>query len=460
MRLTEWFRSTYFRFAVLLAVTFVVAYAMAAWVALGVIGSDLDSRVEQAAELAAERFEDAFERGGEAELVRAVETRSASADPDDEVYWLGRRDGELIAGRPVKAPLLLMPGNVGGSEINADTGDRYRLATRDIGDTRLIVAFSFEEPDAILHSVIGAFALASLASFLIAGLVGTFVGHRAQARLDRIADTLRRVALGDMKARVPLRNAHDDLGRLSLAVNDGLSQLENTVDGIRQVSTDIAHDLRTPINRLEITLERMRDVTHDAAALNGLADDANAQAKQIATTFDALLRIAQIEAGARKSRFQAVSLAEIAERLHEAYTPVAEEAGQAFEIVHRSQAGDLVLGDSDLLTQLFANLVENAIRHCPAHATIQIETGTGLNGVWINVRDNGPGIPQGERDRVLRRFYRVEKSRTTPGSGLGLALVKAISDLHGARLSLADNKPGLSVRLDFAPFDRALIHAS
>jgi signal transduction histidine kinase len=460
VRLTEYSRSTYFRFAVLLAATFLLAYALAAWVALRVISADLDSRVEQAAELTAERLEDAFERGGEEELVRAIETRSASADPDDEVYWLGRDDGEMIAGRPVNAPLSLMPGNVGGSEINADIGDRYRIATRDIGDTRLIVAFSFEEPDAILHSVIGAFALASLTSFLIAGMVGTFVAQRAQGRLTRIADTLRRVARGDMKARVPHVSARDDLGRLSLAVNDGLEQLENTVDGIRQVSTDIAHDLRTPINRLEITLERMRDVTHDTAALNGLADDANAQAKQIATTFDALLRIAEIEAGARKSRFQAVSLSEIAERLHEAYTPVAEEAGMTFDIIRSPQSGDLVLGDRYLLTQLFANLIENAIRHCPTNSTIQIETGTGLNGVWINVRDNGPGIAKDERDRVLRRFYRVEKSRTTPGSGLGLALVKAISDLHGARLSLDDNMPGLRVRLDFAPFDRALVHAS
>jgi signal transduction histidine kinase len=249
-----------------------------------------------------------------------------------------------------------------------------------------------------------------------------------------------------------LSGSGDDLDRLSTRINDALAQLETTVEGIRQVSVDIAHDLRTPISRLGIRLEELLAEARGQPALSQRLETASAEIRQITATFDSLLRIAQIEAGARKSRFQPVALPDIGASLYEAYLPVAEERQQRLEFKIATAAPALVHGDRDLLTQLFANLIENALKHCAAGASIRLEVGSRDGLICMSVADNGPGIPAGERRNVTRRFYRLDKSRQSPGSGLGLALVKAISDLHGAALTLDDNGPGLVVKLTFEPY--------
>ena len=217
---------------------------------------------------------------------------------------------------------------------------------------------------------------------------------------------------------------------------------------MRQVSVDIAHDLKTPLNRLAISvysaIEAERaDIPHIEELLR-----AETEIRQINDTFDALLRIAQIEAGARRSRFAEVALAPMLLDLVDAYSAVAEDNGQNLGIEMPSNLGKVV-GDRPLLTQLFANLIENAIRHCPKDAQIAIQGKVAGGKVIIEVSDDGPGIPEREYEAVFRRLYRVERSRTTPGSGLGLSMVKAIADLHGAKVSLADNRPGLRVIVEF-----------
>jgi signal transduction histidine kinase len=261
---------------------------------------------------------------------------------------------------------------------------------------------------------------------------------------------------GEMAARVPTKGSGDDLDRLSEDINDALSQLETTVDGIRQVTNDIAHDLRAPINRLGILLEQARSNSHNNKKYKDFLDDAAGEIQGVKSIFDALLRIAQIEAGARKSRFSPVSPHEIASAVYEAYSPVAEEHGQSLVIDSGPDSDVLIHGDKDLLTQLLANLIENAIGHCGSSALIRLEINRDLQGVRLSVRDNGPGIEADQRDRVLTRFFRLDKARNMPGSGLGLALVKAIAELHGAILTLKDNHPGLAVHVVFPVIDEAI----
>jgi signal transduction histidine kinase len=236
---------------------------------------------------------------------------------------------------------------------------------------------------------------------------------------------------------------------MALAVNGLLDRVAALIETIRQITVDAAHDLKTPLTRLRYRLAEAEE-SPDPADVKAIVHSAGADAEQIVATFDALLRIAQIEAGASRARFARVDLSDVLETVADAYGPDVEEAGQHLE--SRVAASLLVNGDRELLIQAFANLVENAIRHAGPNATIAIEALRGPS-VQGSVSDNGPGVPQAERQRILLRFVRLDASRSTAGTGLGLSLVKAIADLHGASLVLSDNRPGLRVTMTFPPLD-------
>jgi signal transduction histidine kinase len=448
VRPADLLQSSAFRFAVALTAVFVAAYTCAGLVAFQAISADLDEQVAEAVELTAEAFADRYRSDGKEGLVAAVTAHAVRVEPDDELIWLGDGAGEVLAGRPLLDGMSLATGDATGAALAADEHDRYRLAVRDLGDLRLVVARSYEDSDDIRESVLGAFAWATLLILLIAGVSGLLLAVRGQKRIKAITSTLQAVSHGEMTARVPASDSGDDLDRLSLSINDALSQLETTVDGIRQVTNDIAHDLRTPLTRLGISLERAQEDA-DGAVVRTQLEAASAEVRRLTGTFDALLSIAQIEAGAGKSRFTTVELHEIATSLHETYQPIAGEREQSLLLDWMPKTEALVHGDRELLTQLYANLIENAIRHCPPCSSIRIAAESGAEGVWMGVEDDGPGIPEHVREKALQRFYRLEKARNTPGTGLGLALVKAIADLHGAVLTLSDNAPGLSVGLMF-----------
>lgn len=453
MRVTDLTRSTPFRLAVTLTASFLVAYAVAAIFTLRALRVDLDERVVEEVEMTSTGLAGLYRAGGRQALFQAIEVREATVDAEDEVIWLGTSAGLRLMGAPLATPMSLGPRDVAGGVLAADVDDRYRIAVRDLDDVRLIVALSYEDSDEIGEAVRTAFGWATVFVMFLAVTVAALLTQRGQLRIDVIASTLQSVSRGHMNVRVPVSGSGDDLDRVSVGINDALGQLESTVDGIRQVSTNIAHDLRTPINRLGIQLERMRNEVEGGTKLEEQLEEIAAEIQGISKTFDSLLRIAQIEAGARKTQFAAISLPEIAIALHEAYLLVAEEYGQELVLNLPPMHHAKVYGDRNLLTQLFANLVENAIRHCPRGTTIRMEVSADPKCVWMTVGDDGPGIPTEEQEQVLKRFYRLDKSRRTAGSGLGLAIVKAICDLHGATLSLGDNLPGLAVRLDFPYFD-------
>jgi signal transduction histidine kinase len=214
------------------------------------------------------------------------------------------------------------------------------------------------------------------------------------------------------------------------------------------VTTDIAHDLRTPLTRLRNRLELARRPDADAAVLRAIVDDAYRETDVILDIFAALLRIAQIESGARRAGFTRVDAGEVLDTVLELYRPAAEERQQQLD--EAISPGLMVTGDRELLTQLFANLLENALRHSPPGALVHVAARDSGARIEIAVSDCGPGIPEAMRAKVLQRFFRLEDSRTTPGSGLGLSLASAIVKLHSATMTLADNQPGLCVRVSFA----------
>jgi signal transduction histidine kinase len=251
-----------------------------------------------------------------------------------------------------------------------------------------------------------------------------------------------------MRARIPVRGSGDELDRLAAAINAMLDRISALMENLRQVTSDIAHDLRTPVTHLRSRLERADSDGATAAEYRQALQAAIAKTDDILAQFAALLRIAQIEGGERRAGFAAMALGPLLLHMREMFGAVAEEAGHRLEVDIRQDA--TIRGDRELLVQLFSNLIENAILHTPAgcHITLTLEVKD--DRAIATVRDDGPGVPREEHEKLFRRLYRREASRTRPGYGLGLSLVTAIVELHGAKVEIVElPTPGLCVKLTF-----------
>jgi signal transduction histidine kinase len=287
-----------------------------------------------------------------------------------------------------------------------------------------------------------------LVAILILGFAcGAIVSAITLRRVEKINLTVGDIMNGHFDRRIPLKGTNDEFDRLSRHLNLMLEQIEKLMGGLRQVSIDMAHDLRTPLSRMRQKLEGARNRARTLQDYDQAIDQALSQNDEILETFSALLGIAHLGSGAHRQGFHEVSLSEIFETIEETYAPIAEERHQ---ILFTTIEPDLMIrGDKRLVTQMLVNLVENAIRHSPPGARISMILSHRMFGVTAVITDTGPGVPEAEREKIFQRFYRLETSRTTSGSGLGLSLVSAIADLHGIRISLSDNHPGLRVTLEF-----------
>jgi signal transduction histidine kinase len=327
--------------------------------------------------------------------------------------------------------------------------DQFRNFAGNVGNNRLVIGQSFRETEDLERIALVSFGWASVVIVALGVAGGAWLAGRAQRRLDGIERTMVEVSGGNLAHRIPLQGNGDDIDVVAEHMNRALDRLSGLVEGMRQVSTDIAHDLKTPLNRLKMTVEQAIQQSERGHAAIDLLLEARAEADHINATFEALLRVSQIEAGARKTRFKRVDLSAIIASVAEIYSDVAIDNGQSISLQPTSADLHWVHGDRELLTQMFVNIVENAINHCPAGSAILIGLVVSQYRLSVLIADDGPGIAPEQRELVFRRLYRLDKSRTTPGSGLGLSLVKAIAELHGAMVLLEDNKPGLRVVVQF-----------
>ncbi|WPZ33792.1 HAMP domain-containing sensor histidine kinase [Thalassobaculum sp. OXR-137] len=269
---------------------------------------------------------------------------------------------------------------------------------------------------------------------------------RTERRIVAIGRALDAVAAGDLHRRLPVGSASDDLDRVAQAVNTMLDQLAETMEGLRQVSADVAHELRTPLTRLRTTLQRLEAQTDPLD--RPIAKDALAQIDSINQVFRFMLQIAQIEAGSPRSRFVPIDMADLCRTVEELYEPILEDDGRPFTVDICGCGATWVAGDRDLLIQMIANLLDNALRHTPPGTGVAMRLARQSAGeVLLEVTDRGPGVPESERDKVFRRLYRLERSRGSEGTGLGLSLVAAVVSLHRSTVCLSDNDPGLKVSI-------------
>lgn len=444
------FRSTPFRVSLILGTTFLIALIIAGLVAFTLIERELDQRMDQSITDTFKVITESYGDSDQADLVDSVQSHARSALNHDQVYALVGPDGRIVSGNVAAVPAgtgwLRVPASV--LSIGMPDNGEYRVFVGEIGGNRLLVGSSFDETREIARLTLTTLGWSSVAVLLVVVAIGSVMATRAQRRIDGIGQTMARVGHGELDARIVLRGRGDDIDMLARQVNAALERLGALVEGMRQVSVNIAHDLKTPLNRLAITIESASGAEALSQPIRPHLDQAELEIQQINSTFDALLRIAQIEAGARRARFVPVQLEEVLDKIADAYTDVADEGGQHLAVAYSGPLPEID-GDRELLTQLCANLVENSIRHCPPGTQIQISATRGSDRIVVTFSDDGPGIPPAEHGKVFQRLYRVDKSRTTPGTGLGLSLVKAIADLHSATVELRNREPGLSLSVAF-----------
>jgi signal transduction histidine kinase len=287
-----------------------------------------------------------------------------------------------------------------------------------------------------------------LAFTLCLGLIGgLMMSWSMMRRLDAINQTSRQIMTGELSRRIPTKGTNDEFDQLADNLNAMLEQIEKLMVGVRQVSDNIAHDLRTPLTRLRNRLEQMRLQEPKTDEYDMQLEKSIMEADQLLATFNALLRIAKIESGSHLIRKKPVNLEALVRDASELYEALAEEKNQSLtlKLIPHLQ----VQGDRDLLFQAIVNLLDNAVKYTPSGGKIGITLFKRKDIVEIIVTDTGTGIPIEAHDKVLQRFYRLEISRSTPGNGLGLSLVAAVAMLHHAKLRLEDNAPGLRVVLLF-----------
>lgn len=442
------FRSGAFRLALFFAAVFAVggiALVVAVDAAVSRYAEQVttDTLVTEATRLQSED-----RREGRRAVVDVI--RGATGVEREFRYALTDRGGNRIAGDLPSAPIgwgevkiaeRASPGDPPDATVEMRT---YGVALRDrsllaVGSNSFDVAELRDWLDMVaLWSGFGITLLALGAGYLIAAI---FV-----RRLDRINVAANVVMAGHLSERLPVMGMGPEFDRLSANLNLMLERIEALVIGMRQVSTDIAHDLRTPLTRLRQRLEAIRASpsleTHRQAI-----DDATSQVDEVLGMFRALLRIGSLEAGIGNDRFERVDLGDVLERVALAYQPAIEDQAKALRL---SIEPDIAIeGDAELLAQMFNNLVENALVHTPPHSLITIALHREPEAIIAVVADNGLGIPAAEWTKVLQRFYRLERSRALPGSGLGLSLAAAVARLHHAKLSIADHHPGVAVSVRF-----------
>lgn len=452
MALPRLLRTASFRLTALYLLLFTASAAVLGGIVFLVARSALEQQMAARIETEMVFLRDEFRTGGLNDLLTTVRARDRGTSALE--YLLQDPGGrQLAGGMPVAAALRPGWATIDVSDAREDDGrpERVRVLVSDLGGGLLLAVGDdlsriTEVEEAVATAFLWTVGLAALLG--IGG--GALLSRAFLARVDAIARTAEAIIEGDLTRRIPERGTGDDLDRLAGTLNRMLDRISALMDSLRQVSSDVAHDLRTPLSRLFQRLEDARTHAHSVAEYEAAVEGAMREADGLLETFSALLRIAQVEGASPRAGFREVNISAVAESVVDAYRPDAEEA--AHLLIAEVAPGIVIQGDQELLTQAVANLVENALRHTCAGTLIGVRLSRNCDrGSRLVVEDNGPGVGAEDLPRLVHRFYRGERSRTTSGNGLGLSLVAAVAELHGAALCLEDAAPGLRAILCFAP---------
>jgi signal transduction histidine kinase len=430
-------------YATLLAVSAVILGFIVYWTVQASIDQQMRARIDAEIEI----LKGELRSEGSAELTREIETRINYFGALE--YFLADADGKRLAGN-----LSNLPTTDGWSDIAIPDQQRgkdpkyFRVKTVHLDNGyRLVVGDDLGSKEDIRKAFLGALDWALLAFLVLTLTAGALLSSAFLSRVDAICRTADAIINGDLSSRVPLRGTNDNFDRLSATLNRMLDQIQRLMESLSQVSNDIAHALRTPLGRLRQKLEVAQVNSGANSKCTKTIDAALEETDNILSMFSALLRIAQIESGTRAAGFRHIDLSRLFESVSEAFSAVAEDEGKT--LTAEIAPSVKFWGDGDLISEMLANLLDNAIRHTPRGAHIEVSLIKHGSQLVASVADDGPGVPPLEQERIFRRFYRLERSIGTAGTGLGLSLVAAVAELHGIRFQAADNMPGLRMTLSF-----------
>ncbi|HSB95903.1 MAG TPA: HAMP domain-containing sensor histidine kinase [Spongiibacteraceae bacterium] len=448
MNIKKILASLTFRFMV----AYVAGLSLAVFVVLALLFASYSynyfSEVNKTTHNEALRLEDIYNKGGRAALAEVLAAPQSGRAAQDFLYLLVDKDRNKLSGT-----LHSWPANSYASWLALEYGVSFEgwapgreqliAATVPLRDGEmLLVARDYSDMILFERIIVSVLLRSMIVTIVMGALGGAVVAGRGLQSVDAINRAVQSIMAGDFAKRIELHNSGGDFLTLAININRMLDRIQTLMEGMRQVSDNIAHDLRTPLTRLRNHLASLQarvdgDAQHTVHALLEEADS-------LLATFSALLRIAQVESGNRLSGFSRLDLSVILHDVVELYEPLAME--KQIVVTTEVQAPLPLSGDRDLLFQAFANLLDNAIKYTPEHGAICIRSSGRDGGLLVEVADSGVGISQADRERVFRRFFRVESSRSMqPGNGLGLSLVQAVVNLHRGSIVLGDNSPGLKV---------------
>lgn len=446
-------RTTAFRAALVYTIVFTLVSAAGLAVIYWATATHVQAQVDSRLQLETQLLIRQYQLQAVPALVETIRQRSTEEGGRVIFFYLLEGPGrERIAGQPRRWPEALADefATVPLLEIfpESHSDDPVRvLATTLPGGYRLLVGRDLNEERSLLDKTLWVAGGVTMALFLTALAGSVWLGRQSIRRIDGVNRAAHQIMGGDMARRLPVTGQGNEFDALAREVNAMLDRIEQLMSSLRQVSDNVAHDLRSPLsrlrNRLEVTLLEARSEDEYRQVLEQTIADAD----ELLKTFNALLSIAQAEAGVSREQAAEVDLAVLAEDMADLYGPVAEEGSLTFTC--DIQPCPAVSGNRRLLSQALGNLLDNAIKYTPAGGSVCLSVGVVDGEPTLRVADSGPGIPDDQRERVLERFVRLDSARSTLGNGLGLSLVRAVAALHGARLVLSDNAPGLAVALHF-----------
>jgi signal transduction histidine kinase len=457
------FKSTAVRLSALYILLFAICAATLVFYVTAMSQGLLTQQIREAVQQEVDAVTRAYSTGGMNGLLRTLERRARQ--PGANLYIIAGPSGDILAGNVA----AVQPGvfeETGWTSVPfsyqryADSDrDHPHMAIANIfvldNGLRVLVGRDLGEPERFRVLVRQALAIALAIMGLGAIVIWFGIGRNALKRIDRMSDAGKKIMAGDLSQRLPVGGSGDEFDRLSVSLNTMLERIEKLNEGLRQVSDNIAHDLKTPLTRLRNKATDAldtRDEDQRRTALEGII----AESDQLIRTFNALLMISRVEAGSVVAEMSTIELSSIVADSAELHEPVAEEAG--LTLTSSIEQGISVQGNRELIAQAIFNLIDNAMKYAGSPqggGEIALKLSRRPDGICLSVSDQGPGIPTEKREEVVKRFVRLDESRSKPGTGLGLSLVEAVMELHGGTLELSDTDPekaegrGLTVSMIF-----------
>lgn len=447
MRLAQTIKSASFKLTFAYALLFAASFGVLAVITYFSVTAELSRQFHSRIVTETHSLETDFRLGGVPQLLRTISERQRGHLVDGLDYSLTDRQGTHLFGTmpivPCKPGWTTIIGPPDGDEAPGEMEQLGVYVTPLPNGMCLFVGNDWGEVQNYGRVVLQTFAWVFLLSLTLAVAGGLFLSSAFLRRIETIRQTADAIIRGDIRRRIPRRKAPDELDKLAATLNLMLDRMTALMDSLRHLSNDIAHDLRTPLGRVQRLLETARNEKMTMAEYQAAIETCAQELDSVLEMFGAILRISQIESGNRRNGFKKFDFSSLVLETCETFSPAFEEDGKTLN--HDVEPGLSIYGDPELLTLSLSNLLENANLHTPTPATVSVSLRNVGGLVELAVSDNGKGVPEPLREKIFERFFRVDSSRATAGNGLGLSIVAAVTELHAGRVFAEDNKPGLRI---------------